>query len=52
MQLHQERFARAADAQLAGFGALSLRAQLRALARANKRLAAYLEASVEEKHFR
>jgi len=52
VQLHQERFARAADAQLAGLGALSLRAQLRALARANKRLAAYAEASVEEKHFR
>jgi hypothetical protein len=52
VELHQERFARAADAQLAGLGALSLRAQLRALARANKRLALYTEASAEEKHFR
>ena len=52
VELHRERFARAADAQLAGLGALSLRSQLRELAHANKHLALYGEASAEEKHFR
>ena len=51
VELHHERFARVADAQLAGLGALSLRAQLRELARTNKRLALYGE-DAEERHFR
>ena len=52
VELHRERFARAADAQLAGLGALPLQAQLRELARATKRLALYGEGTAEEKHLR
>ena len=44
--------ARSDSARLSGLGALSLRAQLRELARTNKRLALYRQASAEEKHFR
>jgi len=51
-ELHRERLARAADEQLAGLGALSAGAQLRELARANKRLGLYGQASAEEKLFR
>ncbi len=52
VELHRERFARAADARLAGLGALSLQAQLRELARATKRLGLYGGGTAEEKHFR
>ena len=51
VELHRERFARAADAQLAGLSALPLQAQLRELARATKRLALF-GGGAEEKHFR